>query len=327
MPVPLAIWAAAGLGAAGVRLYKNMTNAKTIIQETINRYTEERYKFYKQEAKLMPLIEELGLLKLAIWKSYGRMFAVLDVIENKPGHYSFRNHLDVHMLPANEQKLKKVGIAVEAAHKNKLDKVGTDLLTAIALLGGAINCYRDDIKEEDEVSTILEQVAASPMDSDEYGELEELAVFKAIMNLPAVLGDEALEGLVTEKTTKEEAVALKNKIDNKSLALADGTGKIQRLHDILARTIRNMKELDKQHLEQIEYMEKLIQVKTDYKEFSMEEKDNLNFGVVLGNALRQVARTDLVLKNGNVSVINNAEIKAVYEEIHDLLPAEEPLDY
>ena len=328
MPLPLAIWAAAGLGAAGVGLYKNMTNAKAIVKETISRYTEERYKFYKQEEKLMPLISELGLLKLALWKSYGRMFAVLDVIENQPGHYSFRNHMDVHMFPAAVRKLKKIGLAVEAAHQNKLDKIGTGLLTAIALHGGAVNSYNEDRKDLQgkEEPTILEKISVVPMDSDEYGELEELAVLKALMNLPAILGDEAFEEVEAEKMTKEEAIKFKHKIDNRSLNLADGSGKLQRLHDVLASTIRIMKTLNKQYLEQVAYMEKLVKVRTDYKEFSLEEKDNLNFGIVLGHALRQVAKTDLVLKNGDVSVINNAEIYAVYDEIHDLLPAEEPLN-
>jgi hypothetical protein len=329
MPLPLAVWAAAGLGAAGVSLYKNMTNAKAIVKETINRYTEERYKFYKEEEKLLPLISELGLLKLAVWKSYGRMFTVLDTIENKPGHYSFRNHLDVHMLPANEKRLKKIGITVEELHQNKLDRIGTGLLTAIALHGGAVNSYNEIMQngQKKDVPTILETISANPMDSDEYGELEELAVLKALMNLPAILGDEAFEEIAAEKMTKEEALKFKHKIDNRSLILADGGGKLQRLHDVLVSTIRIMKNLNQQYLERIVYLEKLVKVRNDYKEFSLEEKDNLNFCVVLGHALRQVARTDMVLKNGDVSVINNAEIYAVYDEIHDLLPAEEPLNY
>lgn len=329
MPLPLAIWAAAGLGAAGLGLYKNMTNVKAIVKETINRYTEERYKFYKAEEKLLPLIAELGLLKLTLWQSYGRMFVVLDKVENKPGHFSFRNHLDIHMLPSQEKRLKRVVLAVAAVHKNKLDKIGTGLLTAIALHGGAVNSYQESIDglADSEVPSILEKVSASPMDSEEYGELEELAVLKALMNLPAVLGDEAFEEVLTEKITKEEAINFKHRMDNRSLALADGAGKIQRLHDILLSVIRIMKELNKQYLEQIIYMEKLLKVQTDYQSFTLEEKDNFNFGIVLGHALRQLAKTDLVLKNGDISVINNGEIKAVYDDIHDLLPAEETMEY
>ena len=139
--------------------------------------------------------------------------------------------------------------------------------------------------------------------------------------------DEAFEEVAAEKMTKEEALKFKHKIDNRSLILADGGGKLQRLHDVLVSTIRIMKNLNQQYLERIVYLEKLVKVRNDYKEFSLEEKDNLNFCVVLGHALRQVARTDMVLKNGDVSVINNAEIYAVYDEIHDLLPAEEPLNY
>ena len=60
MPIPLAVWAAAGLGAAGVKLYKSVNSAKNIVDNAIARYSEERYKFFKKEEDLLPVIEELG---------------------------------------------------------------------------------------------------------------------------------------------------------------------------------------------------------------------------------------------------------------------------
>ena len=48
MPIPLAIWAAAGLGAAGVKLYKSVNSSKNIVDNAVLRYAEERYKFLKK---------------------------------------------------------------------------------------------------------------------------------------------------------------------------------------------------------------------------------------------------------------------------------------
>ena len=56
MPIPLALWAAAGIGAAGMKLYMNLNSPETVVRNATERYNEERYKFYKQMERLVPLI-------------------------------------------------------------------------------------------------------------------------------------------------------------------------------------------------------------------------------------------------------------------------------
>ena len=51
MPIPLALWAAAGIGAAGMKLYMNLNSPETVVRNATERYNEERYKFYKTNGK------------------------------------------------------------------------------------------------------------------------------------------------------------------------------------------------------------------------------------------------------------------------------------
>ena len=67
MPIPLVVWAAAGIGAAGLKLYKSATSSENMVKNAIERYNEERFKFYKVLEQLTPEVEELGRLKLHIW--------------------------------------------------------------------------------------------------------------------------------------------------------------------------------------------------------------------------------------------------------------------
>ena len=322
MPIPLAIWAAAGLGAAGVKLYKNITSPQNIVENTIVRYSEERYKFYKKEEELLPIVEKLGREKLDAWSGYGRMFHILEQIENRPGHYSFKSHKNLHLLPYEVQKLKKIVGIVATMHQNKIDKVGTGVLTVVALQGGAANNYSRDALEEDEVRTILEEIAVTPMDSEEYGELEELAVLNAIMSFPPVLGDEAFKDKTGEGMTKEEAMSFKNELDAKSLLLADASGKVDRLLDVCKHALSIISLMKATQWQQLDYLEKTLQRKKDYNFFTLEEKDHLNYGICLGINLRELARTDIVLKTGNLSVINGAGLQSCYDRLHDLLPIE-----
>lgn len=65
------------------------------------------------------------------------------------------------------------------------------------------------------------------------------------------------------------------------------------------------------------------QENNDYDQFTLEQKDRLNFGVTLGFVLRELARTDIIIKNGNVPIINTSALRAVYARAKDLMPAEE----
>jgi hypothetical protein len=323
MPIPLAVWAAAGLGAAGIKLYKSVNSSKNIVDNAIARYAEERYKFYKKEEELLPIIEQLGQVKLAAWSFYRQMFYIMAKIINRPGHFTYKSHKNMHLLPHDIQKLKQIARMVEIMHNNKLDKVGTGVLTVVALQGGAANNYGKDAMEEDEEQTILEKISVTPMDSAEYGELEELAVLNAIMSFPPILGNNVFANKDGEKMTKEEALAFKNDIDAKSLLLADAAGKVDRLIDICKHTLYIMGCLTKKHKEQLTILEKLIKIKQDYNTFTLEEKDELGYGIALGINLRELARTDIVLKTGNISVINGSGLQGCYNRVQDLLPLED----
>lgn len=322
MPIPLAFWAAAGLGAAGLKLYKSVTSSKNMVENTVNRYAEERYKFYKKQEELLPVIEKLGQVKLSAWSGYGRMFHIVEQIENRPGHYTFKSHKNLHLMPYDIKKLKKIVDVVATMHKNNLDRVGTGVLTVVALQGGAANNYSRDALEEDDVKTILEEISVTPMNSEEYGELEELAVLNAIMSFPHVLGEDAFKDKLETEMSKEEALDFKSEIDAKSLLLADATGKVERLLDVVKHALTVVTTLRDTQWQQLDYLESVLKKKTDYHFFTLEEKDHLNYGITLGMNLRELARTDIVIKNGNVSVINGAGLQVCYDRLHDLLPIE-----
>ena len=113
MPIPLVVWAAAGIGAAGLQLYRSATSSENMVKNAIERYNEERFKFYKTLERLTPEVENLGHLKLLVWGCYDKVFAILDKIENLPGHYTYKSHKNLHMLPQDVRKLKRIRRVVE----------------------------------------------------------------------------------------------------------------------------------------------------------------------------------------------------------------------
>ncbi len=48
------------------------------MKNAIERYNEERFKFYKVLEQLTPEVENLGHLKLHVWGCYDKVFAILE---------------------------------------------------------------------------------------------------------------------------------------------------------------------------------------------------------------------------------------------------------
>ena len=326
MPIPLVVWAAAGIGAAGMKLYMDMNSPETVVKNATDRYNEERFKYYKQMQKLLPAIEELGRLKLSTWSKYTSMFDLLDKIVNLPGHYTYKSHKNLHLLPQDIRKLRKVADVVKRIYADKLDVEGTGMLTVIALQGGAASDYSQSALQKGESRLNLEQIMEQPLYTTEVGALDEEEVLCAIMGFPKVMPEGYFKGKHGKKRdrkiSRRAAARYKAVTDKQSLLLADANNRADRLYNVVEHVLTYMKPLNREHDEQLAFFTRLLESKNDYDTFTLEEKDRLNFGMSLGFILRELARTDIVIRNGNLAVINSGALRAVYAKARDLMPQE-----
>lgn len=322
MPIPLVVWAAAGIGAAGLKLYKSATSSENMVKNAIERYNEERFKFYKVLEQLTPEVEELGRLKLHIWGCYDKVFAILDKIENKPGHYTYKTHKNLHLLPQDVRKLKRIRRVVDRIQEKKLDTEGTGMLTVVALQGGAASSYSQSELERDEAKLVMEQIMDQPLYTSEVTALDEMSVLESIMCFPKVLRPGYFSDKDGSKMTKDEAVHFKTDTDTQSLLLADAEARGERLLEVVHHVYKTTETLKNEQREQIQFFQRLLLEKTDYQTFTLEEKDRLNFLVALGFVLRELARTDIVLKNGSMAILNRSGLRVPLGKAQDLLPME-----
>ncbi len=322
MPIPLVIWAAAGIGAAGLKLYKTATSSENMVKNAIDRYNEERYKFYKKLDELLPQVEALGELKVRTWTCYNKVFVILETLQNLPGHYTFKSHRNLHMLPQDMRRLKKVVKVAQRIQDKDLAKEGTGMLTILALQGGAASSYSQSELERDEAKLVMEKMMDQPLYTSEVTALDEMAVLESVMCFPKVLRPGYFADKDGKKMTKDQAAQFKEDTDAQSLLLADAQARADRLLEVVSHVLRTMEILKKEQHEQIEFFQSLVQTKADYNDFTLEEKDRLNFVVSLGFVLRELARTDIVLKNGNMSIINRTGLRGPLGKAKDLLPVE-----
>ena len=287
MPIPLVIWAAAGIGAAGLKLYRSATSAESMVKNAIDRYSEERYKFYKKLDELLPQVEALGELKVRTWTCYDKVFVILETLQNLPGHYTFKSHKNLHILPQDLRRLKKVVKVAQRIRDKGLAKEGTGMLTILALQGGAASSYSQTELARDEAKLVMEKMLDQPLYTSEVTALDEMAVLESVMGFPKVLRPGYFANKNGKNMTKDEASRFKEETDAQSLLLADAQARADRLLDVVNHVLKTMETLKLEQHEQIEFFQSLVLTKTDYNEFTLEEKDRLNFVVSLGFVLRE----------------------------------------
>ena len=329
MSVPIAVWVAAGLGAAGIKLYMDMRDVKQIVENSQARYEDEKYNYYQTQKALLPLLLLAGNLKLEIWESFERMADALEQIDNLPRQLKYMNFETFRMGKPEREALRDTAKVVNAILKGGMADVGSGVLTALALYGATMTHKFD----EDEVSnlpgfpqcdkgtTILEALSTHKIKVPAAGNVAEASVLNAILDVPAVIQDFGVDKL--SKNDKNAAMKLKDKIDKHSMQLADVVGKMQRIHITIERLLNYVQKLNDDYLVQMEKVEQTLLEKKDYEKFTADEKTALVYAAFLVKTLKAMTRIDILLKRGNLYVFNTMDIREVIDQAKVLFPEED----
>lgn len=329
MAVPIAVWIAAGLGAAGIKLYMDMRNVGQIVENSEARYEEEKYNFYQTQQLLLPLLLRTGNLKLEIWQNLARYAVCIDNIEHLPRQVKYKKFEGFRVGKPERVALKETAAVSEAIINSGLAQAGSGVLTGLALYSGTMTqkLGENDITSFpgfppcEQGSSILEALSTHKVDTLPGGNSPELAVLNAILAVPSVIQDFGVAKL--PKNDKEAAARLKDKIDKHSMELADVVGKMQRITVMMTRVSLYTERTYNEYLTSVKKLEKLVQTKSDYNAFTDAEKELLVYTGFLVRALKKLTRIDILLKRGNMYVFNTIDIRDALDLAGKLFPDEE----
>ena len=329
MSVPIAVWIAAGLGAAGIKIYMDMRDVKQIVENSQARYEDEKYNYYQTQKALLPLLLLAGNLKLEIWKSFDRLAVAMNEVENLPRQLKYMNFEPFRMGKPEREALRETAAVVTAILEGGTAEVGSGVLTGIALYSGTMTHKLDETEinnlpgfpQCEKGSTILEALSTHKIKVPAAGKVAEASVLNAILGVPAVVQDFGVDKLT--KKDKSAAMKLKDKIDKHSMDLADVVGKMQRIHITIERLLSYVEKLNDEYAVQIEKLENILKEKKDYEKFTAEEKTTLVYAAFLVKTMKFMTRIDILLKRGNLYVFNTMDIREAIEQARTLFPEED----
>ena len=316
---PGAVIAVAGLAVAGFRLYTALSNSAQIVRSSLERYNDEKIRYYTVNKQVLEKVVDYGKFKLELWDEFGALAQLYSRMTNPPGLISYKGMESVHAGRPQMDDIRNMTVTSLAIYgKTMTQKVEKDQVLHIEGF--------PDTEEGDSVLDTMGTVPA-PHHSDN-GMIEEGAVLNGILGVPVVVDTDALYAELCDKPitelTKEEAFALKDQIDWRSLKLADAVGRINRLGDTVESIRSDVERLRDVWRSKIEGIGLLVQRTPDYNEFILADKQDYQFAVMLQRTTRLLTRLDLVLKRGNMCVLNSMAINDCKRQAAELVPLPDP---
>ena len=260
------------------------------------------------------------------------MDKIIGTIKNRPNRLTYYNYTNITITDHDIYRLKSVSALLLKLKKKDLFRPGTGILTSMAIHGGTLMQRMDKetanvvgSSEGEKEQTLLEALANKTIQSDYIEKIDELAVMNALLATPQ--NNEAFEEAINNKDltdiTKEEAVKIKDALDERSLLLADATTRLKRISEYVDEVYVKMGKLRAEQVKQIEFLEEYLKTEKDYNNFSLEAKLAFAYAAKLGKTARNLSRTDIVSKLGNQVVLNNANIRNAVDEGRTLIATTE----
>ena len=334
---PGAVIAVAGLAVAGFKLYTALSNSAQIVRSSLERYNDEKIRYYTVNKQVLETVIDYGKFKLEIWDEFGALVQLFSRMTNPPGLISYKGMESVHAGRPQMDDIRNMTVAIKALHEQQWDVLGTGMLASLAIYGKTMTqkvekdqvLHIDGFPDTEEGDSVLDSMGAVPAPHhSDNGLIEEGAVLNGILGVPVVVDTDALYAELCDKPitelTKDEAFALKDQIDWRSLKLADAVGRIRRLGETVDSVRSDVERLREVCRSKIEGIGLLVQRTPDYNEFSLADKQDYQFAVMLQRTMRLLTRLDLVLKRGNMCVLNAMAINDCKRQAAELVPLPDP---
>lgn len=322
MPLPFILLGAAAI-AGGTGLFsggkgaKKVHDAKDIIKSAEYDYTRKKDAVDAEEKHTTETLDELGRLKLDVWKSFQRFSDAFEKIKNKPQFignkeekYSFTsmelddienisitalNILGSSVLSAGAGALAgfaayggtvAIGVASTGTAISSLSGVAAYNATMAALGGGSIAAGGGGMALG---SAVLCGAVAGPI----------LAVGGLLLNAK---GNSSLKKADEVRDEVDDAIRIMNQSLNylKKLELTS-----KKLHDELKKTYEVYEK-------QVSILEYLVHKETDYNNYSLDERRVVDNNIMLVKLLKEITQIDLIKKENDKDVVQG---KAINEEI------------
>lgn len=275
-------------GAAGA---KKMSEAKGIQEAAKTRYSSAETEFKKIETSTNKNLEELGKLKITIWESFGRFLDLYEKISNKPELSGKVSEEHIRLTEENLNNIKGVVLTVKDMLAGGAGAITTGGMIGLATSGGLVSSITvastgtaiSSLSGAAATNATLAALGGGSLVSGGAGMAGGAMVMQGLTFAPMFAVGGILLNMKAGKTL-ENARDIEYEVDEAIKKMDVAKVELKKVSVLSVKVKKELENLKKSYEHLLSVMERVVEIKTDYNDFSYPERkmlESLTLTVIL----------------------------------------------
>lgn len=310
-----AIGAAAGISGAA-----KLSEAGEIKDAAMSRYHAEKTRFDKTQGKTNDVLKSLGEDKLKIWQSFDRFTAMFSKIQNPPDITGHAGEDSLNFTAEDLEQIQAVAISAKDLLAGGVGSVAAGSLIGFAATGGLVSTLTAStgtaisaLSGAAATNATLAVLGGGSLAVGGAGMAGDVAVFGGLTVAPMLMvGGFMLNGKASKAL--ENAEEISSEADSAVAKMKTAEIELGKVKDLASKIQEELKNLNLCYTSLLSKMEEVVSRKTNYNNFSYEEKRMLEKTILSVKLLKQLSMQNILSPEETDTVLEN-EVKETLKTV------------
>jgi len=306
--------------ATGISGAKKIAEAKEIKDSALYRYDSKKNEFEKVQEDANASLEKLGREKLKLWDSFNRFVDMYSKIQNSPVMNAAIDKESISLSADELDNIKAVAISVKELLSGGIGSVSAGGLIGMATSGGLASTITfastgtamSGLSGAAATNATLAAFGGGSLAAGGAGMAGGAVVLSGLTFAPMLMvGGIALNSKA--KKSLEAAKDVEREVNSAVEKFSEAEKELKKVQNLSNRIRIELAKLNKKYLELMDFMESVVSKKTNYKQFTLEEKQCLEKTILVLKLIKLVSMQN-ILDSKNDNKILDAEVKQVLNQ-------------
>lgn len=301
---------------------KKMSEAKSIKEDSEERYHEKRREFERKQSKTNSSLEELGREKLKIWENYDRFVQMYQKIQNPPKKLDTNIETEKMTISPDEiDHIKAMILTVKDITLGGLASIGSGQLISLATSSGLISSISaastgtaiSSLSGAAATNATLAALGGGSLAAGGAGMAGGAAILGGLALTPALMVGGMLLNSKGKKNL-EDAHKIRREVNELVEKMDDAISELNKLEKLSQSIQHELQSLYHTYITYIERMEQTVKRKVDYLSFTFEEQKNLEKTIVTLKLIKLLSTQNIIENNKILDEEINSTLRQVQQE-------------
>lgn len=305
--IGVAVTSAAIGGATAVEGMGKLSEAQKIVREEQARHEDKQAEALRKEKEVENVLNNLGLYKLQVWKELQRFVDLLEKIQNRPNLTGEIKNETLDLTIEDMSQIKVLSITANEALAGGILAAGTGAFVGAATSGGIISSIGtastgtaiSSLSGAAAKKAAMAALGGGAKAAGGAGISGGLSMMRTLTVTPML----AVSGIMLNSKGKkalEDAEKIKVKVKEDIEKFDEIKSYHLKIESLCRQVQEQLTSLNNMYEQLIGRLEYIVKEKHDYRQFSYEERKNLEKTTLLVKLLKKITTQNLLNESGSV---------------------------